>query len=359
MWLSLAPASRGSVPRRGSPNRAWKSSCSKPDPGSAAARRQYLDERTGELVDNGQHLLLGCYTETFAFLRRIGAESRVRIQPSLEVSLVDRSGTRTTLRCPPLPAPYNLALGLLEWDALGIRDRLAAMAMVTPLRLAKKESMGANVVAASPGETVQSWLVRNGQTPRLIEMLWEPLALAALNQAVTEASAPPFSLVLARMFGGGPGAASLALPVHPLNVVYAEPAREFLEARRGAVLTRSRATMTIGSNGRAVVEANGERFEAGEIIAAVPWHALPSLFVPPPPALSGLVAAAASTLPSPIVSINLWFDRPVLDVPLLGLPGRSVQWLFDKRQVFERSASHVTVVASGAPGGWASCGYAR
>ena len=61
-------------------------------------------------------------------------------------------------------------------------------------------------------ETVESWLIRNGQTARLREMLWDPLALAALNQPPAKAAAPPFARVLAEMFGSDPRAAAIALP---------------------------------------------------------------------------------------------------------------------------------------------------
>ena len=67
-------------------------------------------------------------------------------------------------------------------------------------------------MAASPGETVENWLIRNGQTPRLREMLWDPLALAALNQPPEQAAAPPFARVLAEMFGADPRAAAIVLP---------------------------------------------------------------------------------------------------------------------------------------------------
>ena len=50
----------------------------------------FPDRETGELVDNGQHVLLGCYTETFAFLADIGALDHVRVQPQLAVT-IDRS----------------------------------------------------------------------------------------------------------------------------------------------------------------------------------------------------------------------------------------------------------------------------
>src|ERR1700722_3000889 len=50
----------------------------------------FADRETGELVDNGQHILLGCYTETFAFLRDIGADGNVRLQRELGVTMIDR-----------------------------------------------------------------------------------------------------------------------------------------------------------------------------------------------------------------------------------------------------------------------------
>ena len=51
---------------------------------------------------------------------------------------------------------------------------------------------------------------------------------------------------------------------------------------------------------------------------------------------------------SPIVTVNLWLDRPVTDVPFVGLPGRVMQWVFDKRHAFGTAASHLSLVSSGA-----------
>src|SRR5258706_5735566 len=182
----------------------------------------FHDPQTGEPVDNGQHVLVGCYHETFRFLGIIGAADRVRLQPNLDVEFVDGAGARSRLRCPSLPAPINLLAGLLDWTALGWADRLAALRM-------------ARVPPASPFETVEQWLINNGQTARLREMLWEPLALAALNQSVRDAAAPPFARVLADMFGGDSRDAALGLPRVPLDELFAEPARRFVEAHGGAM----------------------------------------------------------------------------------------------------------------------------
>src|SRR5436190_4654629 len=74
----------------------------------------FPDRETGELVDNGQHVLMGCYTETLAFLGEIGALGNLRIAPQLSVTMIDRAGTRTRLVCPALPAPLHLVAGVFE-----------------------------------------------------------------------------------------------------------------------------------------------------------------------------------------------------------------------------------------------------
>jgi hydroxysqualene dehydroxylase len=314
----------------------------------------FNDPQTGERVDNGQHVMLGCYHETFAFLRQIGTEDRVRVQPGLEVDFVDPSGVRSRLSLPGLPTPINFLAGLLDWGALGWRDRIAAMRLAAPIRVAQEgqraESRGQKPtrLAASPGETVEEWLIHNGQTARIREMLWEPLALAALNQSVRVAAAPTFAAVLAQMLGGGPKDASLALPTWPLDQVYAEPARRFIEDRGGEVRIGCPARVHLKDGRVDHVEARNERLQTRSVVAAVPWYALVDLFAGDTGPVDVIRKAAAATKPSPIASVNLWLSQRVLRTPFLGLPGRTMQWVFDKEQMFENQTSHLTLVSSGA-----------
>ena len=319
----------------------------------------FPDRETGELVDNGQHILMGCYTDTFGFLRDIGAQDHVRIDPQLAITMIDRRGRRTRLSCPALPAPLHLIAGVLEWDALSWLDRLSVLGMATPLKNARRELIpGSTVKAASPDETVENWLIRNGQTPRLRELLWDPLALAALNQPPAQAAAPPFARVLAEMFSDDPRAAAIALPTRPLHLMYAEPAREYIERCGGSVRTGAAAKIVLSADRGAVtgVRAGDETWQTDRVISSVPWFALPELFDEEPPALHGVIDRARRMTSSPIVTVNLWFDRRVLDLPVLGLPGRAMQWVFDKQLVFGRrradgageEASHLSLVSSGA-----------
>jgi squalene-associated FAD-dependent desaturase len=304
----------------------------------------FPDRVTGELVDNGQHVLFGCYVETLEFLRRIGASDNLRLQQSLHVPFVGPDGTVTRLRCPDLPPPLHLLAGVLEWEALPLRERLGV------LRLAP--ALWSSTDGPGTLETVREWLIRHRQGPAIREWLWEPLAIAALNQAPDEAAAAPFVRVLAEMFGGGARAAAIGLPVRPLDRMYAEPAREYIEQRGGKVRVSAPARVAaLSPDGTTVtaVEVKGERILAGAVVAAVPWFALGDLFADRPPrALEGTLDAARRTEALPIVTVNLWYDRQVMQEPFVGLAERDIHWIFDKRIAFGGGASHLSIVTSAA-----------
>ena len=133
-----------------------------------------VDRVTGEPVDNGQHVMFGCYRETLALLDELGQRGAVYEQPALHVPLVGPDGARRDLRCADLPAPLNLAAGLLRWRALDMGDRARAA------RLALSLIRSTSRAAPGDAETVRAWLERMGQTRRLRGWLWEPLAVAAL-----------------------------------------------------------------------------------------------------------------------------------------------------------------------------------
>jgi len=242
-----------------------------------------------------------------------------------------------------LPSPMHFLAGVLAWDALSWPERFSVMRVGSLIKEAKSSHP-----ANGTRETVRQWLLRNGQAARLCELFWEPLALAALNQPANRAAAPPFARVLAEMFGPDPRAAAIAVPTVPLHLLYAEPARQYIEAHGGTVLTRAAATIAVELDRVASVQASGRRWIAPVVIAAVPWFALGELFGPVPPSLATTVKNASAMAASPIATVNLWFDRVLLDEPFIGLPGRAMQWVFDKRAAFGGSASHLSLVSSGA-----------
>jgi hypothetical protein len=132
------------------------------------------------------------------------------VEHRLALDMIDRDGRWSRLACPALPSPLHLLAGVMTWNALGWRDRMAALKMRSALS-------DAGPAPLPPTTTVRQWLVEHGQTAHLIEMLWEPLAVAALNQPIDQAAAAAFAAVLRPMFGRNPRNAALALPARPLD----------------------------------------------------------------------------------------------------------------------------------------------
>jgi len=302
----------------------------------------FTDPATGERVDNGQHVLVGAYRETFAFLRRLGTERYVHLQRNLTIEIIDRGGRRSRLACPALPAPLHLVAGAMRWNAISWRDRLA----LRGLRRVIGRAASAKPPAHNGSENVRQWLLRHGQTPKLIELLWEPLAVAALNQSIDDASGVAFGGVVSRMFTSDRRDCALGLPRKALDDLYSNPARAFVEKAAGEVRTNAPARVAV--DGRPVVHVRDEVFEARAVVCAVAWYALPSLFIDRPAALGPVLDAAEATSSSPIVTVNLWLDRPVTGDAFVGLPGRAMQWVFDKRALFDDESSHLSLVSSGA-----------
>jgi squalene-associated FAD-dependent desaturase len=312
----------------------------------------FVDRESGERVDNGQHVLFGCYRETYAFLRRIGTAGLAPLQPRLDLTMVGPQGQRARLRCPRLPAPWHLVAGVLRWGAVPARDRRTALRLRHVIRDVRRDGAAAVAARVSARSTVDDWLREHGQSATLSEWLWRPLALAALNQSPATASAAPFVRVLGELFSSDPASAAVGLPAVPLDELCGAPAKAFIEARGGAVHQRAAARIDLDDRGSiAAVYAGHTRFEGTRVVSAVPWFAFGRLFARgAPPALAHVAERAAATPSSPIVTVNLWLDGPVLEPGerFVGLVRGPAQWVFDKRALWDDRAGHVAVVVSGA-----------
>ena len=152
-----------------------------------------------------------------------------------------------------------------------------------------------------------------------------------MNETPERAAAGPFVEVLARAFFGRRADSDFVLPAVGLSELYTDDAQWFIEAHGGRVETRAR---VIGLDMRedrleAVRLDDGRRLATRACVVAVPPRALAAL-LPDGLRTRGPLAALDDFATSPIVSTHLWFDRPVLDVPFVGLLGSTTHWLFDR-----------------------------
>ena len=146
--------------------------------------RARVVEKDGYRLDNGQHVLLGAYTETLKLLRFL----KVNPKRLLALPFVLHVPGRLTLRAANLPAPFHLALGLLRSRELSWADRFAALRLI---RFLKKCNW-----RLGEDYPVSELLARTRQTPLLVELMWEPLCLAALNTKNIKAVAAAIKAVM-------------------------------------------------------------------------------------------------------------------------------------------------------------------
>jgi squalene-associated FAD-dependent desaturase len=286
---------------------------------------QTLPDREGDPdppPDNGQHIALGCFRAYLAFLQEIGEADSVRRQ-RLSLPVIAEDGSVALI------GPG--ALKLLRYGHLSLLDRLRVASGAR--RLGELEA------AEHDGVTFAALLRRLGQSQAAIDRFWDVFIRPALNLRSEEVSAALGIFTVQTALLGEREASDLVLPAAPLGQMHGEAAGRVLGERGAAVRTNARA---VSLDEDAVSLVDGERVEGDGFVLAVPPGESARLLGEPAPALED----------SPIVSVHLLFDRPLLRFPLAALLGSDAHWVFDRGRLTGHEpdrGQYLTVVSSGAP----------
>ena len=311
------------------------------------------DALSGEDVDNGTHLMIGAYADTLDLVRRAGAGDLLLPQRNLRIDYVDDRGY-TALDCPPITAPLHLLAGLLglrvPWGV-----RLQAVRLGLAVRFGKPPE----------GITLAEYFRRNGQGAAARRLFWDPLALAILNESPERAAAALFHRVYREAFLSSHRASRLVFLRRGWGEL-ADRLGRYFEGRGGVLRRRALVEGIEVREGRVAGVRYLQRAETREeirrgrrpepeavsaeaAVSAVPWHVLPRL-LPEPLREQEPFASAVALQPSPIVSIELWLDRVVVDRVMVGLREGDVQWVFDKGRLYGRAGApqHLAFIVSAA-----------
>lgn len=227
-------------------------------------RARGVDDVNMGRIDNGQHLMLGAYTESLKLIERLQPEQaldRILFRAPLQLESADGS---FKLKAPTLPAPWNTLLALSSTKGLGLSERARVLRMMLLCRLAGWR--------AQPNETVQSLLVRHQQSTLLCRRLWTPLCLAALNTPIAQSCAQLFLNVLRDSLDGRRDASDLLIPSVDLTQLWPAAAARTLTMRYRHIVRQVRAT-------HAQVQIDQECFDAC-VVAVPPYAAARMLFEP-------------------------------------------------------------------------------
>jgi squalene-associated FAD-dependent desaturase len=285
--------------------------------------RSYIDRETGDTLDNGQHLLMGCYRDTLEYCGLIGTASQIDWQETMEIPFFTGPGESHKLRLAKLPSPLHLLYGLVSTDLLSFSEKLAALRFGQALK--SKRSFD--------GMTCAQLMAQTNQPASIVTKLWEPMVLAVLNASVEQASAAAFVEAFRLIYFGKREDASLIFPRIGLSELLVDPAIGLLTAR-GHELRLGQPVSKI-SAGLIVSTASGdEEFDAVILAATVG----PDISIP---------IALPTMEYSPILNAYFWLDGQVLDFPVTAFIGRDLQWAFTRPTSFGAQRLALTVSAAG------------
>ncbi|MFZ0799300.1 MAG: hydroxysqualene dehydroxylase HpnE [Terriglobales bacterium] len=308
-------------------------------------RRPYLGGRassyqhpgTGEIVDNCQHVLLGCCTNLLDFYRRAGVQDKIRWYERL--TFLEPGGRASVIAPSGLPAPLHTALAFLRADCLSIRDKLAISRAMVAL---------APSAPADRGESFLDWLKRHGQTEQAIERFWKTILVSALNEDLDQVSVPYAAQVVRESFLKSEAAGRMGIPTVPLTDLYST-AGDYIRARGGEIQVRASVESFRAGASEVGVTANGQEQRFDYLVLAVPFDVLGRM-LPDTPAAAPLAAALGEFSTSPITGIHLWFDRQISELDHAVLLDRTIQWMFHKSRLIESRdngrGSYVELVVS-------------
>lgn len=277
--------------------------------------RSYFDTELGCRLDNGNHLLLAGNRNAANYLGRIGARETLEGPETAEFPFVDaRTGQRWVLR----PNRGRLPWWILRKDRRVPQSRAADYLESFQLRRADAMATVAEVLDPSRA---------------LFERFWEPLAVAALNTGVKEASARLFWRMLAETLGRGGANCRPLVPRDGLSETFVDPALTTLRQHGAAAHygIRLRALDTAGDRISVL------RFENGVVELAPEDRVIL--------ATSGPVAARlvpGITVPeaySPIVNAHFRCTLSSAAPLFIGMSGGTAEWIFRKRQVLSVTVS--------------------
>ena len=291
-----------------------------------------------DTLDNGQHILIGAYTQTLALMSTVGADPQTLLK---RMPLTLRQPGRAGLVLPPGAPALAFTRGVLActdwtwWERLAL---LRAAGQWAWRRFRCPPNMTVSTLCAALPARVQADLI-------------EPLCVAALNTPAADASAQVLLRVLRDALFNGRGAADLLLPRAPLQQLLPQPASHWLETHGATLRFATRAQHLERAGGGWLVDG---AFADAVVLAASAAESA-RLATPVAPDWAG---TAAGFEYEPIVTVYTDAPGARLDYAMLALASddnrHPAQFVFDLGALGGPNG-RLAFVISGA-GAWAAQG---
>ncbi|MCZ6835499.1 MAG: hydroxysqualene dehydroxylase HpnE [Planctomycetota bacterium] len=298
------------------------------------------DPRTGETLDNCQHVVMGCCTNLLDLYERLGVLESIAWGHS--VYWTSGRGEIDELGAGWLPAPLHLAGAMRRMKLLSnVEKRHIAKAMWRIIRMGSKGRFEWR------DSTFRAFLDHCKQPESVITRFWNVIVVSACNLDVDRCGAAFAIQVFQDGFMSNRFGYSVGLPTTPLRELY-DPAISMIEQGGGEVrLGCSAKALAYDSRRITGVNTLDGMIDASAVMCAVPFDRLDKL-------VSSTLRKADTRLQkldafaySPILGVHLFFDQTIMELPHLTVVDHDIQWVFNKG-VDEQGRQHLHVVISAA-----------
>jgi squalene-associated FAD-dependent desaturase len=303
----------------------------------------FVDPRSGHIIDNCQHVLLGCCTNLIDLYSRLGVIDQIDWHQTLYWTA--GRGQIDRMKAGLLPAPFHLMPSFRRMKLLsGAEKQMIGRAMWRMIR------MGSTGRVAWMSRTFDDFLSECSQSPDVVRKFWNPIVVSACNLDVHRVGAGYALHVFQDGFLANRWSYTMGLSRMPLADLYAPAIDAIIDAGGDMQLGISaKAIAYDGTRVTGVITDEGV-IESAAVISAVPFDRLEKL-------TSEVMRRADRRLQcldrfecSPILGVHLYFEQPIMELPHLVVidPPHGVQWLFDKGVARDSQLHHVHAVISAA-----------
>lgn len=304
-------------------------------------RARKSNSRT-QVLDNGQHLMLGAYSEMLALLEKIGVKEEdvfLRTPQHLKLFHARYLHTLIDMKLPSLPKPFNLLLGLLFCKGLSIKEKVIV--------LYRFDKLLKTPISEDKDTSVTEWL-KDANLPTNYVLFLNALCLAAMNTSAGIGSAKSFQNVLNETFNGEAGSTDLLIPSVNLGNVLPTPASLYLTKKQANVLYPKKVTsIKYDQNTTLQAITDDDAFDASAIVLATPAH-ITSKLLKPLDECNELCHHLDQFRYEAITTVYLRYEeRCQIPENMLGLTGTLSEWVFDRRVADQPGMIAVVISSSG------------
>jgi squalene-associated FAD-dependent desaturase len=281
----------------------------------------FVDQTTGKLIDNCQHVSMGCCTNFRHFCETVGIADQLRTER--ELFFIGPDGIVNRFHSGFLPAPLHLLQAfrnlsyLSRHDLQAISKGLRALLRVDP--------------SASSSQSFQDWLEVHHQPANVIERFWEVVLVSALSESLDRIDISHARKVFVDAFLANRHGWEMQVPRVPLEELYGTRLIDWLSKRGTSIRMKTGVERVLIENNKAtaIELRDGKSLRVDQFVLAVPHQRLLSL-LPDSLKSHSQFEGLKRLETAPITSVHLWFDRPVTILPHAVFVGRLSQWMFNR-----------------------------